>query len=286
MSNKNGVLYVVATPIGNLGDLSARAQQILSQSDVIVAEDTRHSRRLLHHFGINTPLLAMHEHNERETCGRLIAQLQEGARIALISDAGTPLVSDPGFHLVREAHGAGIPVSPIPGPSAALAALSAAGLASDRFVFEGFLPAKRIARRQRLQALAQETRTLIFYEAPHRIVECLEDIAACMGEQREATLARELTKLHETIRKNSVGELCTWVSADPEQQLGEIVLVVAGAPAALSVEEVELLNVLQPLLAQLPLKQAVALTTEITGGNRNAIYERALQLKSEEKNAD
>ncbi|MEK6750051.1 MAG: 16S rRNA (cytidine(1402)-2'-O)-methyltransferase [Pseudomonadota bacterium] len=282
MSNKQGILYVIATPIGNLGDLSARAQQILSQSNVVVAEDTRHSRRLLHHFGINTPLLAMHEHNEREICARLIGQLQAGEHLALISDAGTPLISDPGFHLVREAHAAGVRVSPIPGPSAALAALSVAGLPSDRFVFEGFLPAKHEARQQRLQALAQESRTLLFYEAPHRITECLADLAACLGEQREATLARELTKLHETVRKDTLRGLSDWVSHDPEQQLGEMVVAVAGVAVQQSLEDSDLLKILKPLLAELPLKQAVALTTQITGGNKNAIYTRALRLKAAE----
>ena len=281
MSNKPGLLYIVATPIGNLGDLSARAQQTLSQSDVIVAEDTRHSRRLLQHFGINTPLLAMHEHNERDVSGRLIGQLRDGQTIAVISDAGTPLISDPGFHLVREAHAAGIKVCPIPGPSAALAALAAAGLPSDRFVFEGFLPSKREARRIRLQALAQEPRTMIFYEAPHRIAECLDEAARVFGGEREACIARELTKLHETIRKDTLAALAHWVNTDTEQQQGEIVFIVSGAPQAEQVDDTALLKILQPLLMALPLKQAVALTTEITGGNKNAIYTRALQLKGE-----
>ena len=203
-----GSLYVVATPIGNLDDISARALRILREVALIAAEDTRHSARLLQHFGIQTPLAACHEHNERDQGGRCLARLQAGEDVALISDAGTPLISDPGYHLVRQARAAGFAVVPVPGACALIAALSAAGLPSDRFIFEGFLPAKAAGRRARLEQVREEPRTLIFYEAPHRILECLQDMCEVFGDDRPALLARELTKTFETLQGLPLAELC------------------------------------------------------------------------------
>src|SRR5574337_1815520 len=223
-----GKLFVVATPIGNLADLSARAREILSGVDLIAAEDTRHSAALLAQFGIATRTLALHEHNEREKAAELVQRLREGAQIALISDAGTPLVSDPGYRLVRAAREAGIAVSPVPGACAAIAALSAAGLPSDRFVFDGFLPAKSAARRARLRELGDESRTLVLYESSHRILECCADLVATFGAEREAALLREITKLHDTHLGATLGEIAERIETDPEQRLGEFVLVVAG----------------------------------------------------------
>ncbi|MEJ2565879.1 MAG: 16S rRNA (cytidine(1402)-2'-O)-methyltransferase [Gammaproteobacteria bacterium] len=275
----NGALYIVATPIGNLADMTMRAIEVLRGVALIAAEDTRHSRVLLQHFGIDTPCLACHEHNERQQTERLIERLQTGEAVALISDAGTPLLSDPGFHLVRAAHAAGIRVIPIPGPSAALAALSASGVPTDRFVFEGFLPGKQAARRERLMALRSETRTLLFYEAPHRLLATLEDMAAILGHGREAVLARELTKLYETIRKDSLGVLWRWVEQDPDQQKGECVLVVQGAVSAADEGEADLRHTLGVLLEELPLKQAVGLAMKITGEKRNRLYQWAVEMK-------
>lgn len=277
-----GALYVVATPIGNLDDISARALRVLREVALIAAEDTRHSLRLLQHFGIETPLQACHDHNEREQGGRLIARLQAGESVALISDAGTPLISDPGYHLVRQARAAGIRVVPVPGPSAVIAALSAAGLPSDRFIFEGFLPAKSVARRARLEGLREEPRTLIFYEAPHRLLESLEALRDTLGAEREVVLARELTKTFETIKGMPVGELCEWVRADANQQRGECVLLVAGWQAPEGDESVsaEALRVLDLLLVELPVKRAAALAAEITGVRKNLLYQVALQRQS------
>lgn len=275
MSNA-GKLYVVATPIGNLGDLSPRAQQTLGEVDHIAVEDTRHSGQLLTRFGINKPLISIHEHNERKRTGGLIERLLAGESIALISDAGTPLISDPGFILVRAAREAGLTVSPIPGPSAAIAALSVAGLPSDRFFFEGFLPHKRGARQKRLHEIAGETATLIFYESPHRIDGTLEDMAPIFGKDRHASLARELTKLHETILTGTLEQLLQKVVEDPNQRRGEIVLVVAGhQPDVLGVspEDERVLNI---LLKELPLKKAAKLTSEITGASRNELYQLVL----------
>ena len=213
-SNSAGALYVVATPIGNLEDISARALRVLREVSLIAAEDTRHSSRLLQHFGIATPLAACHEHNEREEGGRFLVRLQAGDDVALISDAGTPLISDPGYHLVRQARAAGIRVVPVPGACALIAALSAAGLPSDRFIFEGFLPAKAAARRARLELLKEEARTLIFYEAPHRILECLADLTTVFGAERPALLGRELTKTFETLQGLPLEQLHAWVEAD------------------------------------------------------------------------
>jgi len=280
-SPQPGSLYVVATPIGNLGDLSPRAVEVLRSVERIAAEDTRHSRKLLQHFAIQTPLVAVHEHNERELAPRLVEQLRAGASLALISDAGTPLISDPGFNLVRLAREAGVRVIPVPGPSALVCALSASGLATDRFVFEGFLPAKRVARRARLAELHHDSRTLILYESGHRIVDCLQDLAELFGGGRHAVLARELTKQFETIRDASLEELADWVAADRNQQKGEIVLLVAGCPQPdkyqVSAEAEQLLAI---LLDELPVKLAAKLAARITGLNKRDLYNRALQLKT------
>lgn len=272
------MLYVVATPIGNLDDITARALRVLHEVAVIAAEDTRHSARLLQHFGITTPLVACHEHNERDQGGRFLARLQGGEDVALISDAGTPLISDPGFHLVRQARAAGIRVVPVPGPCALIAALSAAGLPSDRFVFEGFLPAKMAGRLARLEQLKEEPRTLIFYEAPHRLLDCLADLERIMGADRLAVMARELTKAFETFQGLPLGELRAWVAADGNQQRGECVLLVAGwqAPAENSVPAAAL-RVLELLLKEMPLKRAAALAAEITGVRKNLLYQAALE---------
>jgi len=273
-----GTLYVVATPIGNLDDISARALRILREVALIAAEDTRHSARLMQHFGIWTPLAACHEHNERDQGGRFLARLEAGEDVALISDAGTPLISDPGYHLVRQARAAGFAVVPVPGACALIAALSAAGLPSDRFIFEGFLPAKAAGRRARLEQVREEPRTLIFYEAPHRILECLEDMRAVFGGERQALLARELTKTFETLKGLPLDELCAWVAADSNQQRGECVVLVAGwqAPEGEEAVSAEALRVLDLLLAEMPLKRAAALAAEITGVRKNLLYQVAL----------
>jgi 16S rRNA (cytidine1402-2'-O)-methyltransferase len=276
-----GTLYVVATPIGNLEDISARALRVLKEVSLIAAEDTRHSSRLLAHFGIQTPLAACHEHNEREEGGRFLGRLQAGESIALISDAGTPLISDPGYHLVRQARAAGVAVVPVPGACALIAALSAAGLPSDRFIFEGFLPAKAAARRARLETLKEEPRTLIFYEAPHRILESLRDFEDVFGGGRIAVLGRELTKAFETLKGLPLGQLRAWVEADSNQQRGECVVLVEGwhAPQDESAVSAESLRVLDLLLAEMPLKRAAAITAEITGVRKNLLYQAALERK-------
>jgi 16S rRNA (cytidine1402-2'-O)-methyltransferase len=281
VSIEKGVLYVVATPIGNLGDMSPRAVEVLSGVDRIAAEDTRHSRPLLQHFGIVTPMVAYHEHNERQMAPRLLAMLRSAESIALISDAGTPLVSDPGYHLVRQAREEGVRVIPVPGPSAMVTALSASGLPTGRFVFEGFLPAKSAARRGCLEALKGQARTLVFFESSHRIVECLRDMAAVFGSDRQAVLARELTKTFETIHSGSLGTLADWVVGDPNQQKGEFVVLVQGAREAPGNSEAEVDRVLGVLLEDLPVKQAVALAAKITGAKKNRVYERALALAQE-----
>lgn len=267
-----GTLHVVATPIGNLGDLSPRAQQTLRDVAAICAEDTRHTRRLLAHFGIEAELVALHEHNEQQQAGRLVHRLQAGESLALVSDAGTPLVSDPGFRLVRAAREAGIRVSPVPGPSALAAALSVAGLPSDRFVFEGFLPAKAGGRRERLQQLAGEPRTLIFYESSHRIAETLEDMAQAFGPHRHAALARELTKLFETVLDGPLSALAERVRKDPDQRKGEFVLVVEGAGEDGEAVLAEGRRVYGLLAAHLPPSKAARLAADLTGAPRKALY--------------
>ncbi|NMZ68626.1 16S rRNA (cytidine(1402)-2'-O)-methyltransferase [Pseudomonas peli] len=278
-----GSLYVVATPIGNLDDISTRALTILRSVALIAAEDTRHSARLMQHFGIGTPLVACHEHNERDQGGRFLARLLAGDDVALISDAGTPLISDPGYHLVRQARAAGIAVVPVPGACALIAALSAAGLPSDRFIFEGFLPAKAAGRRARLEQVKEEPRTLIFYEAPHRILECLQDMQSVFGDERLALLARELTKTFETLKGMPLAELAAWVAADSNQQRGECVVLVAGwqAPEGDEAVSAEAMRVLNLLLAEMPLKRAAALAAEITGVRKNLLYQVALEQQKD-----
>jgi 16S rRNA (cytidine1402-2'-O)-methyltransferase len=269
-----GRLWVVATPIGNLDDLSPRARDTLRRVDLIAAEDTRHSAPLLAQAGSRARTLALHEHNEREQAARIVEHLRGGGEAALISDAGTPLISDPGFRLVRAAREAGFEVSPVPGPCAAIAALSAAGLPSDRFVFEGFLPAKAAARRERLQTLAAESRTLIFYESSHRIVESLADAIGAVGGAREAVLARELTKLFETIIAAPLADVATRVAADPNQQRGEFVLLVAGAAGeAADAQLAEGRRVFALLREELPPARAAKLAAAITGAPRKQLYE-------------
>lgn len=275
-----GTLYIVATPIGNLDDMSARAREVLAQVDAIAVEDTRHSAKLLQHFRIVTPTFAVHDFNEREVCADVIAQLQAGRRLALISDAGTPLISDPGFRLVRAARAAGIAVIPIPGACAALAALSVAGLPSDRFVFEGFPPQKSGARQAFFAANMREPRTLIYYESPHRIEECIADMAGVFGAARPAVLARELTKKFETIYSDTLEGIGIWLAQDENQRRGEFVVLVAGAPAPTEADP-ESERVLRILLAELPVKQAAALAADITGAKKNALYQLALALNAE-----
>jgi len=278
---------VVATPIGNLGDLSSRARSTLESCALIAAEDTRHTGTLLKHLDVTTPLLSLHEHNEAQRTPDLISRLRAGASIALMSDAGTPAISDPGFELVRAAAAAGIDIVAVPGPCAAVAALSIAAQPTDRFCFEGFLPARGSARRARLESLKLEPRTLVFYESPHRVAETLEDCAAAFGTERAATAAREITKLHETTYRGSLGELAARAAADADFARGEIVLVVAGAPAQAAVAEGgadghggALDRVLSVLLAELPLKQAARLAAQIVQVRDNETYKRALLLKA------
>jgi 16S rRNA (cytidine1402-2'-O)-methyltransferase len=282
-----GRLYVVATPIGNLGDLSARARATLEACTVVAAEDTRHSGALLAHVGLKKPLVSLHDHNEAQRAPELIAQLLGGASVALVSDAGTPAISDPGYDLVRLAAEAGIEVVAVPGPCAAVAALSIGGLPTDRFCFEGFLPARGSARRTRLDELKGEPRTLVFYESPHRVVDTLEDCAAVFGSTRTGLVAREITKLHETTYRGSLGELVARAAADADFARGEIVLVVGGAPVALGAEGGAdghggaLDKVLVVLMAELPLKQAAHLAAKIAGTRDNETYKRALALRLE-----
>lgn len=267
-----GRLHVVATPIGNLADLSPRGQETLRGVDAICAEDTRRSGQLLAHFGIDRPLVALHEHNEDALAARIVHRLQAGESLALISDAGTPLVSDPGYRLVRAARAAGVAVSPVPGPCAAIAALSVAGLPSDRFVFEGFLPAKAGARRERLAALRAEARTLVFYESSHRIAESLQDLRAAFGDSRSAVLARELTKLFETVLDGTLASLCERVALDADQRRGEFVLVVQGAPDDEDARLAEGRRVYAVLGEHLPPSLAARLAAEITGAPRKRLY--------------
>ncbi len=276
----SGSLVVVATPIGNLGDMVPRALEILQGADLICAEDTRHSARLLQHFGIRTPLVSYHEHSSDTERERVLAQLREGRTVALISDAGTPLISDPGFDLIRAARHEGVVVTPVPGPCAAVAALSVAGMPTDRFLFEGFLPAKGAARRARLQAVAGERATLVYYESPHRILESLRDMAAVLGGARQAFFAREMTKTYETYLFDTLDGLCERVDGDADQRRGEMVVVVSGAgddEDARVRREGE--RVLALLLEELPLKRAAALAATITGDSKNRLYREALQRR-------
>ena len=277
---QEGTLYVVATPIGNLGDITLRALETLKMVDSIAAEDTRHTSGLLSHFGISKKLIAVHEHNEHQLAKKLLAQLKTGENIALVTDAGTPAVSDPGAIVVKIVREAGVKVVPIPGASAVIAALSASGITQNGFYFHGFLPAGGAARRKALDQLKSQTVTLVFYEAPHRIVECVEYLAKVLGEERQITFCRELTKTFETIYTCPVSLASAWLQADANQQRGEFVLLVEAAPVV-EVQEIseEAQRVLKCLLADLPLKQAVALATEITNEKKNTLYELALKIK-------
>lgn len=279
---QSGTLYIVATPIGNLDDMSPRAAAILSRVAVIAAEDTRHSGRLLQHLGISKPMMALHDHNERDKAGQVLARLAASEDVALISDAGTPLISDPGFVLVREARARGFRVSPVPGACALVAALSAAGLPTDRFLFEGFLPAKRGARKAALERLAGESATLVFYESPHRIVDTVRDIRQVMGDERELVLARELTKTFETFYAGSASAVGDVLEVDPHGSRGEFVVMVHGvSDAEAAAGSVEVDRVLALLLKELPVKKAARLAAELTGNSKNELYQRALEMKAE-----
>ena len=278
--NKDGLLYVVATPIGNLADITLRALETLKTVDAIAAEDTRHTSGLLSHFGISKKLIAVHEHNEHQSAEKLLQQLQAGESIALVTDAGTPGISDPGAVVVDWVRKAGIKVVPIPGVSAVIAALSASGIVQNGFLFHGFLPASGAARRKALELLKVQTVTLVFYEAPHRIIESIEDMATVLGTERRITFARELTKTFETIYSCDLGMATSWLQADTNQQRGEFVLLIEAA-AVKDAEELseETIRVLKLLLADLPLKQAVKLAADITKDKKNDLYEFALALK-------
>lgn len=271
-------LFVVATPIGHLDDISYRAINVLKSVDLIAAEDTRTSAQLLKHFGISTPLTACHDHNESNKIEHLIQRLQQGENMALISDAGTPLISDPGFKLVRAAQENNIQVIPVPGACAAIAALSAVGLPSDRFSFEGFLPSRQSQRISALQKLKDETQTMIIYEAPHRILECVKDMAEVFGAERPVGFAREITKTFETIKKMTLGELAVFVESDRNQQKGEIVLVIGGATEEKDLEQEKLDQLLTRLLQDLSVKAASQLAADLTGIKKKVAYQRALEL--------
>jgi 16S rRNA (cytidine1402-2'-O)-methyltransferase len=269
-------LYVVATPIGNLGDLSPRAQQILAEVDLIAAEDTRHSGKLLQHFNIKANLISVHDHNERQRASLIIDRLAAGESVALVSDAGTPIISDPGFVLVRAVKEAGFEVSPVPGCCAFVAALSASGMPSDRFSFIGFLPAKSGARVKALEALADRQETLIFYESTHRIVDSLKDMAQALGDQRRVCVARELTKTFETIHTDTLGAVIEWMLADANQQRGEFVVIVEGAAPVETLLTQDAIRVLELLAAELPPKKAAALAADITGANKKELYQHLI----------
>jgi len=274
-----GTLYVVATPIGNLGDLSPRAREVLGSVQLIAAEDTRHTGQLLHGCGIGTPLISLHEHNETHRVEQLVTRLAGGESIALVSDAGTPLISDPGFALVAAARSASIAVVAVPGPCAAIAALSIAGLPASRFAFEGFLPAKAAARRRELELLVREPRTLIFYEAPHRLAETLEDMAQVFGSTRTAVVARELTKRFETVYAGDLARLRAQARDDPDMVRGELVIVVAGEPEGTNAQTtIDTERLLRALLEDLPPAQAAKIAARISGEKRSELYDRAVRL--------
>ena len=279
VSNETGTLHVVATPIGNLDDFTVRAIDVLRSVRRIAAEDTRHTRRLLQHHGIDTPMVALHEHNERQVLERVIGWLEAGESIALVSDAGTPLISDPGFPLVRACRQRGIRVSPVPGPSALIAALSVSGLPADRFCFHGFLPRQPQARREKLASLQGQTGTQVFYESSHRILHALEDLCAVLGEARKGCVARELTKRHEEILNGSLCELARRVAENADRRRGEFVVLVAPPEGGEDALDAEARRVLELLLEELPLKQAAALAARITGEKKNRLYQEALRLR-------
>lgn len=278
MTDLIGILYIVATPIGNLQDITQRALETVAQVDLIAAEDTRHSGLLLSHYGIKKPFFALHDHNEQEKAHILVEKLKQGSNIALISDAGTPLISDPGFHLVRQCREAGIRVVPLPGSCAAITALCASGIASDRFCFEGFLPAKSKARKDKLENIAEEDRTLIFYESTHRILDTLEDMQAVLGEERYIVLAREMTKTWETITGNTIKNLREWLLEDPNRTKGEMVLIVEGKPKSDNNDEIspQAVKALELIAEELPLKKAAAIVAELYGYKKNALYQFGL----------
>ena len=278
---RSAALYVVATPIGNLGDITQRARELLGDADVIACEDTRHSAVLLRHIGARAKLLALHEHNEARACERVLEHLEAGRRVALISDAGTPGISDPGARTVARVREAGFAVVPIPGPNAAIAALSAAGMREPHFLFFGFLPSKPAARRKEIAGLSPLPHALVFYEAPHRIVETVDDLASGLEPARELVIARELTKTFETVERMPLAQVPAWLAADANRQRGEFVLIVSGAPPP-DGPGAEAERILRLLLAELPLRQAVGLAAQISGAPRNALYRRALELGAEE----
>lgn len=275
-------LYIVATPIGNLSDMSQRAIETLQMVDVIAAEDTRHSGILLQHFSIKTPSISLHDHNESQRSELLLARLQQGESVALISDAGTPLISDPGYKLVSMVREHDIPVVPVPGSCAVIAALSASGLPSDRFTFEGFLPPKKGARQQTLQLLVDESRTMIFYDAPRRLQGTLADMIEIFGGERQACIAREISKLHETITTKPLAELLTWVLNDSNQQKGECVVLLEGATQQKDSSEIEINRVLNLLLNDLPVKKAAAITSSLLEVSKNTAYDMALKLQQKD----
>jgi 16S rRNA (cytidine1402-2'-O)-methyltransferase len=277
----SATLYVLATPIGNVTDISLRALQVLTLVNAVACEDTRNTGHLLTRFGISKPLIAAHQHNEREVAQSLIARLQAGERIALVSDAGTPAVSDPGARIVDAVRAAGLRVLPLPGASAAITAISASGLLSDQFYFVGFLPAKAQQRDSMLNGLRALRATLVFYEAPHRIRDCVVALAGAFEPQRQIVFARELTKMFEEIHRCPLAEAAAWIAADPHREKGEFVVLLEGAPEAADAQDAEAERILAILLAELPLKQAASLAAQITGRKKNALYERALQLKAQ-----
>jgi len=272
-------LYVVATPIGNFGDISHRAVEVLLGVNLIAAEDTRHSQRLLQHFSINTPAIAYHDHSDGRAQAKIFSCLKEGGSVALVSDAGTPLISDPGYRLVRAAQEQGYVVRPVPGACAAIAALSVSGLATDRFLFEGFLPAKAGTRINRLKELASEKSTLIFYEAPHRVEESLQAMREVFGEDREALLAREITKTFETLRRGSLADLAAFVSGDANQRRGEIVLLVEGKKGQESELDDATCALLVRLAQELPAKRAAAVVSDLSGLRKKLLYQYLLDIK-------
>ncbi len=278
-SYPTATLYIVATPIGNVTDITLRALQVLALVDAVACEDTRNTGNLLTRFGLSKPMIAAHQHNEREVADKLITRLLAGERIALVSDAGTPGVSDPGARIVDAVRAAGLRVLPLPGASAAITALSASGLVNDRFYFVGFLPAKAKQRESALQELIAVPATLVFYEAPHRILDCVEALAGVFEPERQVVFARELTKLFEEIHRCPIGEAVAWVKADAHREKGEYVVLVEGAVAGSDAEEVEAERILNILLAECSVKQAANLTAQITGRKKNALYERALAIK-------
>ena len=273
-------LYVVATPIGNLADITLRALDVLKRVDAIAAEDTRLTLRLLNHYGITTPLMALHEHNERRAAQKIVQMLALGKSVALVSDAGTPAISDPGALAVAAVRAAGYAVVPLPGANAAVGALSAAGCAAAHFLFYGFLPAQAAARRRELALLKKLPYLLVFYEAPHRVIGSVADIAEVLGGERTITIARELTKLFESIHSCKLAEAAAWLALDPDRVKGEFVLLVEGAVVEDANDAAAARRVLQILASELPLKQAVKLTTEIAGGKRNELYALALEMKN------